>query len=267
MWSYRRDLGRVRLLVIDSRCGRILDNDRRSMVGDEEFDWIERAVADGDYDHLVVGTSLPWLLPRALHEIESWDEALARSSRGRLVAGFGEWLRRALDLEHWAAFRASFDRLTKLFGRIGRGEHGVRPPASICVLSGDVHHTYTAVAAYPDQPESKVVQVTCSPFHNTIPLPMRIVFRFGWSSKMEFVMKARHPALRGAGPADPLAPPQRPRLRQRDRDAHPRRARTPACSSSGRSRRDGGGDDAPDDEAELKTLVELNLTEMRRVPA
>ena len=136
----------------------------------------------------------------ALHEIESWDEALARSSRGRLVAGFGEWLRRAVDLEHWAAFRASFDRLTKLFGRIGRGEHGATPPATICVLSGDVHHTYTAVAAYPDQPQSKVVQITCSPFHNTIPLPMRIVFRFGWSSKMEFVMKVvmrlsvRHPS-------------------------------------------------------------------------
>ena len=32
-WSYRRDFGDVRLLVIDSRCGRILDDDDRSMVG------------------------------------------------------------------------------------------------------------------------------------------------------------------------------------------------------------------------------------------
>jgi hypothetical protein len=261
MWSYRRDLGRVRLLVIDSRCGRILDNDRRSMVGDQEFAWIEQAVADGDYDHLVVGTSLPWLLPRALHEIESWDEALARSSRGRLVAGFGEWLRRALDLEHWAAFRASFDRLTKLFGRIGRGEHGAPPPASICVLSGDVHHTYTAVAAYPDQPESKVVQITCSPFHNTIPLPMRIVFRFGWSSKMEFVMKA---VTRLSGvPALPIHwhHPSGPdfgnaiaTLILDGRDARLLLERSAALG--------GGGDDAPDDEAELETMVDLNLTDL-----
>ena len=40
-WSYRRDFGQVRLLVIDSRCGRILDQGRRSMLSDAEFDWIE----------------------------------------------------------------------------------------------------------------------------------------------------------------------------------------------------------------------------------
>jgi hypothetical protein len=160
------------------------------MVSDEEFSWIEHEVEDGDYDHLVIGTSVPWLLPRTLHEIESWDEALARTSRGRLVAGLGEWLRRALDLEHWAAFRASFDRLAALFGRIGRGEHGATPPATICVLSGDVHHTYCAVAVYPDPTRTQVVQVTCSPFHNTIPRAMKVVFRIGWSRKMETVMKA-----------------------------------------------------------------------------
>src|SRR3954454_24383207 len=33
-WSYRRDLGRIRLLVIDSRCGRILDSGKRSMLSD-----------------------------------------------------------------------------------------------------------------------------------------------------------------------------------------------------------------------------------------
>jgi hypothetical protein len=42
MWSYRRDFGPVRLLVIDSRCGRILGDRRRSMLSDAEFDWVER---------------------------------------------------------------------------------------------------------------------------------------------------------------------------------------------------------------------------------
>ncbi|MEO8570134.1 MAG: alkaline phosphatase D family protein, partial [Chloroflexota bacterium] len=121
MWSYRRDLGPVRLVVIDSRCGRILSEDRRSMVSEEEFRWIEAQATEGTYDHLVIGTSLPWLLPRALHDVESWDEGLARGTRGRLLARFGEWLRRAVDLEHWAAFRASFDLLADLFARIGRG--------------------------------------------------------------------------------------------------------------------------------------------------
>ena len=262
MWSYRRDLGRVRLLVIDSRCGRILADNQHLMIGDAEFAWIEGAIEDGDYDHLVVGTSLPWLLPRTLHEIESWDEALAKPSRGRLVAGVGEWLRRAVDLEHWAAFRSSFDRLAALFARIGRGEHGATPPATICILSGDVHHTYTAVASYPDPPESRVVQITCSPFHNTIPLPMRLVFRFGWSSKMEVVMRAITrlsgvPPLpiRWHHPSGPDFGNVLATLILDGRDARLllERSRT----------RDGGKKDS-DDDAELRTVVELDLTDLPR---
>jgi phosphodiesterase/alkaline phosphatase D-like protein len=187
-WSYRRDFGRVRTLVIDSRCGRILADGHRSMISEPEFAWIESEVEDGAYDHLVVATSMPWLLPRALHEIESWDEVLAGSPH-RLIARAGEWARRSADLEHWAAFRGSFDRLARLFGRIGRGEHGADPPATICVLSGDVHHSYVAEAHYPERTASRVYQVTCSPFNNTIPRAMRLVFHVGWSKTVEVVMK------------------------------------------------------------------------------
>jgi hypothetical protein len=185
MWSYRRDLGRVRLIVIDSRCGRILADGRRSMVSEAEFRWIEQQVEDGSFDHLVVGTSVPWLLPRALHDLESWDEALAAGAGGALIARFGEWLRRAVDLEHWAAFRESFDRLARLFARVGRGEHGGRPPATICVLSGDVHHSYVSEADYPEPTASRIYQITCSPLNNTIPRLMRAVFRVGWNHAVE----------------------------------------------------------------------------------
>ena len=57
-WSYRRDLCGVRLLVIDSRCGRMLADGQRTMVSEREFRWIEDQV-EGDYDHLLVGTTLP----------------------------------------------------------------------------------------------------------------------------------------------------------------------------------------------------------------
>jgi hypothetical protein len=189
MWSYRRDLGNVRLVVIDSRCGRILAEGERSMISTQEFDWIEAQMTEGSYDHLVVGTSLPWLLPRALHDVESWDEGLAGGAHGRLAARFGEWLRRAVDLEHWAAFRKSFDLLAGLFARIGRGEDGLAAPATICVVSGDVHHTYLAEADYPFPVASRVYQVTCSPMHNTIPRPMQYVFRMGWSRRMERLLR------------------------------------------------------------------------------
>jgi hypothetical protein len=189
MWSYRRDFGPIRLLVIDSRCGRILADGRRSMISDVEFEWIERQATDGAVEHLVVVTSMPWLLPRALHDIESWNEALCAGSRGRVMGRMAEWVRRAVDLEHWAAFRASFDRLASLFERVGRGDAGTQAPATICVLSGDVHHTYVSEADYPIPLAARVYQITCSPIENTIPLVMRLVFRIGWSKTVERVIR------------------------------------------------------------------------------
>jgi PhoD-like phosphatase len=186
-WSYRRDLGRVRLVMIDSRCGRILAEGRRSMVSESEFDWIEEQVR-GDYDHLLIGTSLPWLLPRALHDIEAWDEVLCAGARGPRVARWAEKLRRAADLEHWAAFHESFDRLAALLASVGRGEragqHG-RSPATVCVLSGDVHHAYVAQAHYDEHVDTPIYQLTCSPLHNYVPAAMKVAFRISWSRAAE----------------------------------------------------------------------------------
>lgn len=185
-WSYRRDFGSVRLLVIDSRCGRILHEDRRSMLSQAEFDWIE-AQLDGDYEHLLIGTSLPWLLPRALHDLEAWNEVLCEGHRGERIAGASEKLRRRADFEHWAAFGTSFDRLAALVAAAGRGEYGPRgrAPATVCVLSGDVHHAYVARAQFGTDVRSPVYQLTCSPLHNRVPAVMRAAFRAAWSSVAE----------------------------------------------------------------------------------
>ncbi|TDQ00212.1 hypothetical protein EV186_10273 [Labedaea rhizosphaerae] len=170
-WSYRRDFGSVRLLVIDSRAGRILAGGARSMIGEEEFRWLEDQV-DGGYDHLLVGTSLPWLMPNALSHLQSLNEAAAR--KGGLVGRIAEWVRQTGDLEHWPAFRASFERLGRLLRTAG--DHA----AAVAVLSGDVHHAYVARARYQDEPKAPVHQLTCSPIHNTVPWYMRLVFRAGW---------------------------------------------------------------------------------------
>lgn len=158
-WSYRRDFGSVRLIVIDSRCGRILHGDRRSMLSQAEFDWLQ-AQLPGDYEHLLVGTSLPWLLPRAFHDLEAWNEVLCEGERGPLVASASERLRRAADLEHWAAFSDSFDRLAGMIEQVGRGSYHPdgRAPATVCVLSGDVHHAYVARAEYGAAVRSAVYQ-------------------------------------------------------------------------------------------------------------
>ncbi|MEU9451662.1 alkaline phosphatase D family protein [Streptomyces sp. NPDC048277] len=187
-WSYRRDFGRVRLLMVDTRAARVLDERNRSMLDPGEAEWLrEQALADREsYDHLLVGTSLPWLLPHLIHDVETWDAALCRGERGARWAQFGERLRRAADLEHWAAFPASFAALADLFARTGSGPGA---PATVCVLSGDVHHAYVAEPSWPAGVplDSRVLQLTCSPVHNSVPWSIRVGFRFGWSALARFL--------------------------------------------------------------------------------
>ncbi|MFJ6947849.1 alkaline phosphatase D family protein [Streptomyces wuyuanensis] len=180
-WSYRRDFGRTRLLMIDTRAARVLDERHRAMLDDEEMRWLrgQALEAPGSYDHLLVGTSLPWLLPPAIHDVESWNAALCRGERGERWARVGENLRRRADLEHWAAFPSSFDELTALIREVGSGPLA---PSTVCVLSGDVHHAYVAEPHWPEpEPTARVLQLTCSPVHNAIHASMRVGFRFGWS--------------------------------------------------------------------------------------
>jgi hypothetical protein len=79
----------------------------------------------------------------------------------------GEAVRRALDLEHWAAFRRSFERLAGVIAGIGSGENA---PATVVALSGDVHHAYLAEVAFPRSAgvRSRVYQAVCSPFRNPL---------------------------------------------------------------------------------------------------
>ncbi|MEU9780555.1 alkaline phosphatase D family protein [Streptomyces phaeochromogenes] len=182
-WSYRRDFGRTRLLMVDSRAARVLDEKNRSMLDPAQEAWLREQVLEepGSYDHLLIGTSLPWLLPNLVHDAEGWNAALCRGERGERWARFGENLRRAADLEHWAAFPSSFDSLAELIAEAGSGPQA---PATVCVLSGDVHHAYIAEPVWREGlpgPDARVLQLTCSPVHNSIPLSIRLGFRFGWS--------------------------------------------------------------------------------------
>jgi hypothetical protein len=177
-WCQRRDLGRTRLLVLDNRCGRVLTPRHRSMLSAADWAWLEDSVR-GDVDHLVVCASLPWLLPPAVHHLEAATEKLCDSPR-RPVAALAEWVRQGADMEHWAAFRDSFERLGRLLADVGRGRYGP-PPASITVLSGDVHHSYLARADLGAGVRTPIWQLTCSPTHHQAPPELKVGFRVGWS--------------------------------------------------------------------------------------
>lgn len=208
-WSFRRDFGRVRVLMVDTRAARVLAENERRMLDDEEMDWLHEQALDGGpgaVDHLVIGSSLPWLLPPAIHGVETWNAALCAGARGRRWIRFSEALRRRADLEHWAAFPRSFRALTELIGQVAGDQEA---PATVSVLSGDVHHAYVAEPEFDELKvagggsRSRVVQLTCSPVHNSIPAVMRGGFRFGWSRLGRGLgrMLARH-ARAGRPPVD-----------------------------------------------------------------
>jgi hypothetical protein len=118
--------------------------------------------------------------------------------RGRVA----EAIRQGADLEHWQAFHDSFDRLTRLIGRAATGDPGERPPATVSVLSGDVHHSYAARVDLHGITDNRtdsgngtdrgngtdgaarVHQLTCSPVHNKLHWFIKPAFRLGWSRRL-----------------------------------------------------------------------------------
>ena len=104
-----------------------------------------------------------------MHYLEAWNEAVCDGAWGSRRRVLGEKLRQALDLEHWAAFGESLERMMGIVRAVGTGERG-EPPASIVALSGDVHHAYLAEVGFPPGTgmRSTACQATCSPFRNPL---------------------------------------------------------------------------------------------------
>jgi len=177
-WSFCRDLGSSRLVVIDSRAGRELTPGRRRMIGEAEWEWVERQAA-GDFDHLLLASSVPFLLGHGLHYLEAWNEAVCNGAWGQRAARLGERIRRALVLDHWASFQHSFRRLVDLLHAVVGGELG-GPPDSVLLLSGDVHHSYLAEIGFPAGTRSQAAawQAVCSPYRKDLHTKEKLSMRF-----------------------------------------------------------------------------------------
>jgi phosphodiesterase/alkaline phosphatase D-like protein len=171
-WSYTHPLGRSHLVVVDSRAARRLEPESRALLDELEMRWLDEQLTGG-VEHLVIATSLPYLLPPGIHHLEAWDEALVAGAWGSRFSGVGEWLRQVFDLEHWAAFNDSFDEVAAMVTDVAAGRRGTAP-ASVIFLSGDVHHSYiTEVVA---DGGSRVLQLVCSPIRNPMPVVARVIF-------------------------------------------------------------------------------------------
>ncbi|WP_454083428.1 alkaline phosphatase D family protein [Georgenia sp. Marseille-Q6866] len=174
-WSYTHPLGRSRLVVVDSRAARELEPARRSMLDDAEMAWLDEQLT-GDVEHLLVATSLPFLLPMGLHRVEALDEALAEGRFGRHLARAGEWLRQELDLEHWGAFSRSFTAVAQMVTEVADGRRGAAP-SSVLFLSGDVHFSY--ITEVDRESGSRMLQLVCSPIRNPLPRALRAFAALG----------------------------------------------------------------------------------------
>jgi len=147
-WSVRRDFGGVRVVVIDSRSRRVVDDEtHRRMVDPGEWTWVQQSVT-GHFEHVILATSVPLLLPRGIHAMEAWSEKVCAGAWGRQFARLAERLRRNVDLEHWAAFGASFAEFEQLLADLAAGAYGAAP-ATVTVISGDVHHSYLSPVDLP----------------------------------------------------------------------------------------------------------------------
>jgi hypothetical protein len=199
-WSYHRDLDGTRLLVIDSRAGRCLKEGERSMLDPEEWQWVEDRM-HGGFEHVLLASSLPWLLAPGMHYLEAWNEAVCGGAWGTLAANASEKLRQALDLEHWAAFNESFERLAELQRSLGAGERG-EAPATIVTLSGDVHHAYLSEVGFRQGSgvRSAVYQAVCSPLRNPLNRRERYTIKAAASKPAHALTRA---LARAAGVPEP----------------------------------------------------------------
>jgi len=199
-WSFCRDIDGVRAIFMDSRAARVLTDERRSIFDDEVWGWIVDH-ASGEFDHLLLATTVPYLLSPAFHHLEAWNERLCDGAWGRALERPSERLRRAVDFDHWAAFQFSFQRLRRLLEEIGSGKRG-KAPASIVLLSGDVHHAYLCEVAFRPEADmqSAVYQAVCSPYRNPLDARERQVIRAGFSRPFTAAARA---LARLAGSPDP----------------------------------------------------------------
>jgi hypothetical protein len=200
-WSFCRDLNGTRAVFVDSRAGRVLDEGDRRMVDDEEWEWIV-AQTEGDFDHLLVATTVPWLLSPGLDRLEAWNEKVCDGAHGELAARQAEKLRRAVDFDHWGSFSRSFRDLRDLLGDVAAGRRGAKP-GSVVVLAGDVHHAYLCEVGWPAgeaDGKAPIYQAVCSPYRNPLSSKEQRVIRAGFTRPFTQVAAA---LAKAAGAEDP----------------------------------------------------------------
>ncbi|WP_443613624.1 DUF7800 domain-containing protein [Actinomadura madurae] len=219
-WSYAHDWGGTRLIVVDSRCSRLLTADRRGMLDDDEFDWLD-GQCQGGVDHLLIASSLPYLLPMAIHHAESWNEAVAAAPGASVGRG---WPRRSARRPTWSTGPRSRSR-SAMWPPTSSPWDGVsaalRPRASrSCRATSTTRIWRGSRHPTPSRRSPRSSAPPAEPAGREVPVgePHRLLAGDGQP------LPAPGEAGQGARRADPVAHDRRPMVRQRHR--HRRAVRT-----------------------------------------
>ncbi len=186
-FSHHRDVGDVRIVVVDCRNGRVLDPAERQIIDDDEWARISSAAlepAKPSTRHVVLASSLPILAPGGIHDLQHWNEAMCAGRWGTTVARISERVRRSIDLEDWAAFARSFTKFETLVGEVSDADGDRVAPDTVLLLSGDIHFAYTARARWRSGAVSRttrITQIVCSPLRNALSTKERRAIRFSLS--------------------------------------------------------------------------------------
>ena len=132
-WSYRRDIGRTRIVMMDSRAGRVLDA-RRALDGRRRGVGLHRGVdARRLRPPAARAPRCPSSSGAGCTTSRPGTRRSATAPGARWPRGAAERLRQGLDLEHWAAFGDSLRALERpARARSPRGRHGERRRGASC---------------------------------------------------------------------------------------------------------------------------------------
>ena len=183
-WSYRRDFGRVRLLMVDTRAARVLDEEQprdaghgRGATGCASRRWTGRGVVRPSADRHLAALAAAAPHPRR----GGWNAALCRGRARRALGPVRGGSAAARPT--WSTGRpspSSFAALAELIAEAGCGPGGAGD--GLCAVGGRAPRVRgrAALAGAGRSPDARVLQLTCSPVHNSIPaldtgrLPLRL---------------------------------------------------------------------------------------------
>ena len=211
-----------------ARAGRAPDG-RRRRVGLHPV-----ARRSGDYNHLFLATSLPYLLAPGMQHLEAWNEAVCDGAWGKPVA-------RARRVDPPGARPGALGRVRQVVPPRARAARGGRHRAERGEPAGVDRACSRATSTTPTWPrspsardvgmKSAVYQAVCSPFRNPLDASERRAIKAMATEPARWLTRALARAAGVRGPGDPLALRAGPDVRQPDRDDRVGGPRRASCGS------------------------------------